>query len=143
MYRNLCTITLRRFSSNKICTRGELIINTSKFQTLEPAEPIIPIGAYLLLPTRSPRFSSKYPYNKVLNGKVPEITGVIGHSGVRIHVGTYPSDTNGCILLGLSGTDSQLLNSISAYNKFCSILSSLLIDNPNTFFVLFVTDENV
>lgn len=142
MYRNLCTITLRRFSSNKVCTRGELVINTSKFQTLEPATPIIPIGAYLLLPTRSPRFSSKYPYNKLLNGKVPEVTGVTGHSGVRIHVGNYPSDTNGCILLGLSGTDSQLLDSIPAYNKFCSILSSALIDNPDTFFVLFVTDEN-
>lgn len=141
IYRNLCTITLRRFSSNKICTRGELVISTSKFQTLEPSIPIIPVGAYLLRPTYSPSFSNKYPYNKVLDGRVPEVVGVTGHSGVRLHVGNFPSNTRGCILLGLRGTDSQVDQSAVAYKNFCSILSQFMTDNPNVFFVLIVTDS--
>lgn len=142
IYRNLCTVVLHRFSSNKVCTRGELTLYNSKFQTLEPSKPIIPCGAYLLRPTHSRAFSSKYPYNKVLDSKVPEVVGVTGHSGVRIHVGNYPSDTKGCILLGCSGTDSQVLDSSIAYKNFCSIMSKLMNDNPNVFFVLIVTDEN-
>ena len=118
-YRNLCTIVLHRFKSNSICTRGELTICSSKFQTMEPSTPIIPVGTYLLCATHSPRFSKKYPYNTVLDKKVPEVTGVSGHSGVRIHVGNYPSDTKGCILIGTSGTESKLLNSSVAYTSFC------------------------
>ena len=140
IYRNLCTVSLHRKSSNCICTRGELTIYNSKFQTLEPSKVIIPPGAYLLRPTYSPSFSSKYPYNKVLDSKVPEVIGVSGHSGVRIHVGNYPSDTKGCILLGCSGTDSQVLDSAIAYKNFCSIMNKLMIDNPNTFFVLIVSE---
>lgn len=132
---------MHRFSSNSVCTRGEITFSTYKFQTLEPSKPIIPCGAYLLRPTYSPSFSSKYPYNKVLDSKVPEVVGVAGHSGVRIHVGNYPSDTKGCILLGSSGTDSQVNDSAIAYKNFCSIMNKLIIDNPNVFFVLIVTDE--
>lgn len=142
IYRNLCTVVLHRFPSNSVCTRGELTLYTSKFQTLEPSKPIIPCGAYLLRPTYSPAFSSKYPYNKVLDSKVPEVVGVTGHTGVRIHVGNYPSDTKGCILLGSTGTDSQVNESAIAYKNFCSIMNKLMIDNPNVFFVLIVTDEN-
>lgn len=142
LYNNLCTVVLKRRPSNRLCTRGDITIYTSKFQTLEPSQPIIPCGAYLLRLSHSPSFSSKYPYNKVLDGNVPEVIGIKGHSGVRIHVGNYPSDTKGCILLGLSGTDSQVVDSAIAYKNFCSIISKLLIDNPNTFFVLIVTDEN-
>lgn len=140
-YRNLCTIVLHRFKSNSVCTRGELIIGSSKFQTLEPTTPIIPFGAYLLRPTHSPRFSNKYPYNVVLDKKVPEVIGVTSHSGVRIHVGNYPSDTKGCILIGSAGTDSTLTNSSVAYTSFCNILHSILIKNPNAFFVLYIYGE--
>lgn len=141
-YRNLCTIVLHRFKSNSICTRGELIIGSSKFQTLEPSTPIIPCGAYLLRPTNSPRFSNKYPYNSVLDKKVPEVIGVKGHSGVRIHVGNYPSDTKGCILLGSAGTESKLFNSSVAYTSFCNYLHKKLIKNPYTFFVLYTYGED-
>lgn len=142
IYRNLCTVVLRRFSSNIFCTRGEITLYTSKFQTLEPSKPIIPCGAYLLRPTYSPTFSAKYPYNKVLDSKVPEVVGVTGHSGVRIHVGNYPSDTKGCILIGLRGSDNHVEESGIAYKNFCSIMNELMTDNPNIFFVLIVTDEN-
>lgn len=140
-YRNLCTIVLHRFKSNSVCTRGEITIRSSKFQTLEPPTPIIPCGAYLLRPSYSPSFSNKYPYNSVLDRKVPEVIGVTGHNGVRIHVGNFPSNTKGCILIGLRGSDCQVDASSIAYKNFCSIMAEIIKDNPNAFFVLYICDD--
>lgn len=117
------------------------MIGSTKLQTLEPSHPIIPDGTYLLDFTYSPTFSKKYPYTVVLGGKVPLITGVTGHSGVRIHVGNYPSDTKGCILVGTVGTDSSVLNSSLAYRNFCAMVQNLLTDNPDTFFTLKIYTE--
>lgn len=50
----------------------------------------IPTGRYRVVLTYSNRF------RKVL----PEIQGVKGYSGVRIHTGNTPEDTLGCILVG-------------------------------------------
>lgn len=141
LYRNECQILIRRFSSNSVCTRGELMIGTTMLQTLEPSKPIIPDGTYLVRFSYSPTFSKKYPYTSVLGGKVPEIIGVKGHSGVRIHVGNYPSDTNGCILVGISGTDSSVLNSRLAYRNFCSYIQRFSVDNPNIFFTIRIYTE--
>lgn len=136
LYNNHCEILMRRFSSTSTCTRGELMLHKAKFQTLEPSKVIIPDGEYLVRLSLSPTFSKKYPYTVVLGGKVPEVIGISGHSGLRIHVGNYPSETRGCILIGQKGTDSSVINSSLAYRQFCAILSELQIDNPNVFFTL-------
>lgn len=136
LYTNHCQILMRRFSNNSTCTRGELMLHTTKFQTLEPSKVIIPDGEYLVRLSFSPTFSKKYPYTVNLGGKVPEVIGIAGHSGLRIHVGNYPSDTKGCILIGEQGTDCSVINSSLAYRKFCANLSLLMIDNPNVFFTL-------
>lgn len=132
---------MRRFSQNSICTRGELMIGTTKLQTLEPSKPVIPDGKYLINFSYSPTFSKKYPYTVVLGSKVPEVIGVTGHSGLRIHVGNYPSDTKGCILLGTVGTDSSVLNSSLAYRNFCACVQRFNIDNPNTFYTIRIYTE--
>lgn len=141
LYNNHCEILMRRFSVNSLCTRGELMIGTTKFQTLEPPKVIIPDGSYLLDFSYSPTFSKKYPYTVVLGGKVPLITGVSGHSGLRIHVGNYPSDTKGCILIGTAGTDCSVLNSSLAYRYFCANVQRFQVDNPNVFFTLRIYTE--
>lgn len=117
------------------------MIHTTKFQTLEPSKVIIPDGEYLVRLSLSPTFSKKYPYTVNLGGKVPEIIGISGHSGLRIHVGNYPSDTKGCILIGEKGTDCSVINSSLAYRKFCANLSLIMIDNPNVFFTLKIYSE--
>lgn len=132
---------MRRFSNNSTCTRGELMIHTTKFQTLEPSKVIIPDGEYLVRLSLSPTFSKKYPYTVNLGGKVPEIIGISGHFGLRIHVGNYPSDTKGCILIGEQGTDCSVINSSLAYRKFCANLSLLMNDNPNVFFTIKIYSE--
>lgn len=141
LYNNHCQILMRRFSSNSTCTRGELMIHSTKFQTLEPSKVIIPDGEYQLRLSFSPTFSKKYPYTVNLGGKVPEVIGIAGHSGLRIHVGNYPSDTKGCILIGEQGTDCSVINSSLAYRRFCANLSHLMIDNPNVFFTIKIYSE--
>ena len=127
---------MRRFSNTSTCTRGELMLHKTKFQTLEPSKVVIPDGEYLFRLSLSPTFSKKYPYTVVLGGKVPEVIGIPGHSGLRIHVGNYPSETRGCILIGQQGTDSSVVNSSLAYRQFCAIIAELNIDNPNVFFTI-------
>lgn len=136
LYNNHCQILMRRFSSTSTCTRGELMLHTTKFQTLEPSKVIIPDGEYLIRISHSVTFSKKYPYVANLGGKVPEVIGIAGHSGLRIHVGNYPSDTQGCILIGQKGTDSSVINSSLAYRQFCAILSEIMIANPLVFFTI-------
>lgn len=142
IFNNQCEILMRRFSSNSVCTRGELMIGSTKLQTLEPSKPIIPDGTYLIRLSYSPTFSKKYPYTVVLGGKVPEIIGIEGHSGLRIHVGNYPSDTKGCILVGLNGTDCSVLNSSLAYRYFCSDIQHFSTENPNIFFTIRIYTES-
>lgn len=141
IFNNECEILMRRFSQNSVCTRGELMIGSTKFQTLEPSKPIIPDGKYLINLSYSPTFSKKYPYSVVLGGKVPEVIGIKDHSGLRIHVGNYPSDTKGCILLGTAGTDCSVLNSSLAYRNFCANIQRFNINNPNTFYTIRIYTE--
>ena len=57
--------------------------------TLENADYIIPVGTYPVSITFSPRFKKMMP----LIGNVP------GRSGIRIHGGTKPEHSKGCVLV--------------------------------------------
>ncbi len=138
---NQCIITLVRFMCSSVCTRGELYLHDLKLQTLEPHDYIIPEGMYLIRFTHSPKFSSKLPYSKVLDKKVPEIIGIKDHTGVRLHVGNYPSETQGCILVGTTGSDTIVLNSRHAYLQLCNKIQDIQLRNPNVFFTLKVVND--
>ena len=60
-----------------------------KAPTLENTDYIIPTGTYKLIVTLSPKY-------KVL---MPLVLSVTGRSGIRIHFGTKPSHSKGCILM--------------------------------------------
>ena len=60
------------------------------YDTLEPSN-CIPAGTYQVKMTYSPAFR-KY---------LPLIMGVPGRDGIRIHSGNFPTDTAGCVLVGL------------------------------------------
>lgn len=131
---NMCLVTLTRDVTNNYGTFGILYFDGLKLLTLEPVKPIINLGNYLLTFTFSPRFSSKQPYCK-FNG-VPLVNGVSGHEGVRIHVGNYQSETQGCILVGLSRDDTMIYDSRKAYRDLMQRVEQRIYYNPNTFYVL-------
>jgi hypothetical protein len=61
----------------------------------------IPYGKYSIVVSRSPKFKRDLPL--LLN--VPHF------SGIRIHAGNYPKDSEGCILVGENKIRGGLLNS--------------------------------
>ena len=83
------TIHLKRVSCAGKAVRGTITGTAHVLPTLENAEFIIPGGKYELKMTWSPRFKKMMP----LIGNVP------GRSGIRIHRGTKPEHSKGCILV--------------------------------------------
>ena len=65
----------------------------NQFPSLENADYIIPAGTYEVRLTYSPRFK-KY---------LPLLMNVPGRTGIRIHTGSKPEHSKGCILVGAIG----------------------------------------
>ena len=85
-------------------TSGQAVIGTMTFPLLNKEEPItvpslennaylIPEGPYRVERTWSPKFK-KF---------LPELIDVPDRSGIRIHRGTLPDHSKGCILLDMAG----------------------------------------
>lgn len=85
----MATIRLKRVSQEGKAVRGSMRVNGRDIATLENADYIIPVGTYPVLVTFSPRFKRMLP----LIGNVP------GRSGIRIHGGTKPEHSTGCVLV--------------------------------------------
>lgn len=68
----------------------------------------IPAGRYEIRDTYSPRFKKH----------VLELIGVPGFQGVRIHSGNTADDTEGCLILGLKGTEIGVAESRAAMAQF-------------------------
>ena len=135
-YTNLCPIVVERFSRSQDGTLSRIIFDDLKFVGLEPYDYIVPAGNYLLTLTHSPRFSAKYPYKSVHKSQVPLVNGVPGHEGVRIHVGNYVSETQGCLLIGSSVAPGMIKNSSVAYKNLLSRMQQIESLNPNVFYVI-------
>lgn len=89
--------TLYRFIYDKDRTLGVMEIEGSHFATLEPPRKkegkprAIPFGSY-----QAETFISKKAKGKTFKlKKVPDFSDVL------IHIGNYPWDTTGCILIGM------------------------------------------
>ena len=85
----MATILLTRISREGKAVRGKMRVNGRDIATLENADYIIPVGTYPVSVTFSPRFKRMLP----LIGNVP------GRSGIRIHGGTKPEHSTGCVLV--------------------------------------------
>ena len=70
------------------------IINSKKVY----AETAIPYGTYEVIISRSKRFSALAGHDVFL----PELLNVKGFAGVRIHSGNKPTDSEGCLLTGVT-----------------------------------------
>jgi len=79
-----------------------------------PGKTAIPVGTYELRLTVSNKFKSR-PWAKKYKGLVPEIVGVPGYSGTRIHPGNRPGDTDGCPLTGRNTKVGELTDATKCY----------------------------
>ena len=89
------TLHLKRLKRAGKAVRGTITGANNVLPTLENAEYIIPCGKYELKMTWSPRF------RKIM----PLVDGVKGRSGIRIHIGTIPEHSKGCILMTPKGVN--------------------------------------
>ena len=125
-------LTLKRIALRSTYTIGRLYVDGNYFcDTLEDtvrdlnkngkfdngekkvyAKTAIPYGTYEIKWTYSPRFK-KY---------TPQLMNVPSFEGIRIHAGSTPADTAGCLLLGENKKVGMVLNSRVTINKFYPII---------------------
>jgi hypothetical protein len=72
-----------------------------------PGRTAIPEGRYAIAITWSARF----------HRELPLVVGVPGFSGVRIHAGNSPEDTEGCILVGRTQATDWIGESRVAFDR--------------------------
>ena len=85
----MATILLTRISREGKAVYGRLRAEGQEYATLENADYIIPVGIYAISVTWSPRFKRMLPL----------VMQVPGRSGIRVHRGTKPEHSKGCILV--------------------------------------------
>jgi hypothetical protein len=85
-------------------------------------ETAIPTGRYqVTLGVQSERFKNKAQY-KFCNGYLPRLLNVPCFEGVLIHIGNYPKDTEGCILVGRNTAVGAVMDSTATFLKLYEIL---------------------
>lgn len=89
--------------------------------TLEPTKvgvnhPCVPVGTYRISYQPSKKFGCDMPF----------LQEVQGRTGIMIHVGNYPKDTQGCILVGRNLQVGSVSNSKVTFAHVNSIIKALL-----------------
>ena len=111
-------LTLKRETNDEGGVYGSIFIDDGRDKyilgTIENEETLIPEGRYPLKMTWSPKF-----------GKLrPEICNVPDREGIRIHLGTKPYHSKGCVLVtpfGLSAIEAQINKFQKYYEEECFI----------------------
>jgi len=111
---------LNRGKPNNECIRGRLLAGDTIFETLEPLEPICcPAGRYRVELEYSPRFDRT----------LPELKGVPGRTEIKFHALNRAAESEGCIGVGLSGSDNYINHSKLAMEKLMELLKE--VDTKN------------
>jgi len=105
-------------------------MSLSRIKTIKiVGQTAIPTGTYTIsMDVVSPKFSSLEPYKSIAKGKVPRLLNVPGFEGIVIHIGNWPNDTTGCILVG-TATNNSVLNSTDTWKKLYTFLKVARLKN--------------
>ena len=132
-------LTLLRKIFTDRSTIGEIVLDGRIFSTIEDhdrgltqsmsvaevqkikvyGKTCIPYGRYKVVITKSPRFSAK-------KGKpvfTPQLVGVTGFDGIRIHIANWAEQLEGCIAPGLRSGMDCVIDSSKAYNYILDKIS--------------------
>lgn len=94
---------------------GRLAVNgVFECYTLEGVSTEIPAATYGLAITFSQRFQRD----------MPEILGVSGRTGIRLHPGNVMADTHGCLLVGRTHDLASVQDSRAAFDDLVAVLQS-------------------
>ena len=75
----------------------------------------IPAGTYTVrMDVVSPKYSQREAYRSI-GGRLPRLENVPGYEGVLIHIGNYPEDTEGCILVGRNKQVGAVIDSTKTF----------------------------
>lgn len=138
-------LELRRIARRETYTIGRLYVDGVRFcDTLEDTDrglrqdmalPVlrakkrkgitaIPTGRYrVTLGVKSPKYSQRKAYD-FCKGYVPRLINVPGYEGVLIHIGNYPKDTEGCILVGKNTKVGAVLESAATFRELYALLQT-------------------
>lgn len=70
------------------------------------------------------RYRVKLTYSNKFKRILPEVFGVKGFEGIRIHSGNTAKDSLGCLLLGENKATGKVLNSRATMQKLMAILDN-------------------
>lgn len=129
---DLVKVALFRSRFSLVSTQGVMGIDgSSKFVTLEPPRVsgmLMPAGTYRCIKSMSAD----------MHYVSPELQNVPGHVGERIHVGNFPKDTHGCILVGMcNGGLDMISESQVAFDQLMALTPDQfdiqITDQPEAF----------
>lgn len=90
----------------------------------KPGITAIPAGTYeVTMNVVSPKYAMRPAY-AFCNGKLPRLLNVPGCEGVLIHIGNYPKDTEGCILVGKNTVKGAVMQSTATFKQLYDILKT-------------------
>ncbi len=83
----------------------------------------IPAGTYnVRMDVVSPKYSTRPMYASI-GARLPRLENVPGYEGVLIHVGNYPKDTEGCLLVGKNTAKGAVMESTATFNALYAKMS--------------------
>ena len=111
-------LLVTRTTFTQFSVGGTLTIEGHTFYTLEPPKRdekprAIPCGTYDV----TIRWSEKH------KRLVPHVENVPGFEEIEIHIGNFPKDTLGCLLVGQAAGTDQVVGSRLAFDALFRILS--------------------
>jgi hypothetical protein len=82
----------------------------------------IPIGTYKVnMNTVSPKYQAMGKYSDI-GFKVPRLENVPVFDGILIHIGNFPKDTLGCVLVGKNTVKGAVMESTVTFNALYKLL---------------------
>ena len=150
-------LILKRIFKGTDYTIGNLYVNGDKFSdTLEDTDrglnstmnlddikkikkagiTAIPTGRYkITLNVQSPKFKH-YKQYEFCDGYLPRLVGVPGFDGILIHIGNYPADTDGCLLVGQNTKKGMVTNSTNTFKELYARLKAANANNESIYITI-------